>query len=71
MNETIDQSMPGFLEGTEVARARRLSQPGFDGQLSLLEKDMELKKKLTIALLVVFGVFFAGMLLGAALGVFV
>jgi hypothetical protein len=71
MNDTVGKQIPGFLEGTEVARARRLSQPGFDGQLSLLEKDMELKKKLTIALLVVFGLFFAGMLIGAALGVFV
>ena len=71
MDETANQPAPGFLEGTEVARARRLRQPGFDQQLPLLEKDMELKKKLTISLLVVFGVFFAGMALGAVLGVFV
>ncbi len=60
---------PSFLEGTEVASRPR--QPGFEEQLPLLERDLELKKKLTIAIVVIFSVFFAGMLIGAAVGVFI
>lgn len=60
---------PAFLEGTEVAR--RHTQPGFEEQLPLLERDLELKKKLGIALLVIFSVFLGGMLIGAGVGYFV
>jgi hypothetical protein len=70
MNETTQNTTPGFLQGTEVARHRPVSQPGFDEQLPLLEKDLELKKKLYIALVVIFSVFIGGMILGAALGFF-
>ncbi len=70
MNETTQNTTPGFLQGTEVARYRPV-QPGFDEQLPLLEKDLELKKKLYIALVVIFSVFIGGMILGAALGFFV
>ena len=71
MNETMENSSPGFLEGAEVARSRRTAQPGFEEQLPLLEKDLELKKKLTVALIVIFSVFIGGMIVGAVLGVFV
>lgn len=70
MDETSTQT-PGFLEGAEVARSRRLSQPGFEEQTPLLERDMELKKKLMVALIVIFSVFLGGMAAGAVLGVFV
>lgn len=46
-------------------------QPGFELQLPLLEQEPEVKKKLTVALLVIFGVFFGGMIAGAVLGIFV
>jgi hypothetical protein len=71
MDRVTDNSEPGFLEGTEVARARPRVQPGFDEQLQLLKSDAELKKKLTVAILVILGVFIAGIILGAVLGVFV
>ncbi len=70
MEPSVGQA-PGFLEGTEVARARRVSQPGFEEQMPLLERDIELKKKLTVALIVIFSVFFGGMIAGAVLGIFV
>ena len=62
---------PAFLVGTEVASARRLRQPGFDRQLSLLEQDYDLRNKLKIALIVIFSVFVAGIVVGAVVGVFV
>jgi hypothetical protein len=71
MDRALDNSKPGFLEGTEVARARPRVQPGFDEQLQLLKSDAELKKKLSVAILVILGVFVAGILLGAVLGIFV
>lgn len=71
MDEMMQNSAPGFREGTEVARYSPRPQPGFDEQLPLLEKDMELKRKLTIALVVIFSVFVVGMLIGALLGYFV
>ena len=71
MDGLFDDSKPGFLEGTEVARARSRIQPGFDEQLELLKTDAELKKKLSIALVVIFAVFFGGMALGAVLGIFI
>jgi flagellar basal body-associated protein FliL len=48
-----------------------VEQPGFELQLPLLEQEPEVKKKLWIALLVIFGVFLAGMMIGAILGIFV
>jgi F0F1-type ATP synthase assembly protein I len=71
MVETVDQSAPGFLEGTEVARSKRINQPGFDEQLPLLERDKELKKKLAVAIIVISAVFLAGIIAGAILGIFV
>jgi len=71
MDGSFNDSKPGFLEGTEVARARPRIQPGFDEQLELLKRDAELKKKLAIALLVIFAVFLGGMAIGAVLGIFI
>jgi hypothetical protein len=71
MDGTLNDSKPGFLEGTEVARARPRVQPGFDEQLQLLKTDAELKKKIRVAILVIFGMFVAGIALGAVLGIFI
>jgi hypothetical protein len=71
MDGSFNDSKPGFLEGTEVARVRQRIQPGFDEQLELLKRDVELKKKLAIALLVIFAVFLGGMAIGALLGIFI
>lgn len=71
MDETQDQPTPGFIQGTEVARVNPVQQPGFELQLPLLEQEPEVKKKLATALLIIFGVFFAGMIIGAVLGIFV
>jgi hypothetical protein len=71
MDRSIDDSKPGFLEGAEVARAKPRVQPGFDEQLQLLKTDAELKRKISIALLVILGVFVGGMALGAVLGIFI
>lgn len=62
---------PGFLLGSEVAASARLRQPAFDGQLSLLEQQAEVRKKVYMALIVVTSVFLAGMIAGAVLGIFV
>lgn len=62
---------PGFLLGSEVARSARLRQPAFDEQLSLLEQQAELKKKIYLAVIVIASVFVAGMIAGAVLGIFV
>lgn len=70
MNES-DKNVPGFLHGTEVARVNPMEQPGFELQLPLLEQEPEMKKKLAIALTVIFGVFLAGMIVGAILGIFI
>lgn len=70
MNETTEHA-PGFLEGAEVARSKSLSQPGFEDQMPLLERDIELKKKLMVAFIVIFAVFLGGMAVGAVLGIFV
>jgi len=67
--ESNTSTRPSFLEGTEVASRPR--QPGFEEQLPLLERDLELKKKLMIALVVIFSVFAAAMQIGAAVGVFI
>lgn len=69
--DTENNATPGFMYGTEVARVNPMEQPGFELQLPLLEQEPEVKKKLTVALLVIFGVFFAGMIAGAVLGIFV
>lgn len=66
-----DETTPGFLQGTEVARANPMEQPGFELQLPLLEQEPEVRKKLMVALLVVFGVFLAGMAAGAVVGIFI
>jgi hypothetical protein len=71
MNGTDNKQAPGFLQGTEVASVNPVQQPGFELQLPLLEQEPEVKKKLGTALLIIFGVFFAGMILGAVLGIFV
>ena len=70
MNQ-IDMNTQGFLHGTEVARVSSTEQPGFELQLPLLEQEPEVKKKLFIALAVIFGVFLAGMIVGAVLGIFI
>lgn len=62
---------PGFLVGSEVARARHIDQPGFEDQLSLLDRDRSLKRKLFIAVSVVMGVFIGGMIAGAIVGVWI
>lgn len=62
---------PGFLLGSEVAASARLRQPAFEGQLSLLEQQAEVRKKVYMALIVVTSVFLAGMIAGAVLGIFV
>ncbi len=71
MNGIENKSTPGFLHGTEVARIDSFEQPGFELQLPLLEQEPEVKRKLKTALLTIFGVFFAGMIAGAILGIFV
>jgi hypothetical protein len=71
MNTSDERTVPGFLYGTEVARVNPMEQPGFELQLPLLEQEPEVKKKLAIALLVIFGVFLAGMIAGAILGIFI
>lgn len=71
MDEGWQDTGPDFLHGTEVARYRPVPQPGFEAQLSLLERDLELKKKLQIALIVIVSVFFAGLVAGAVMGIFV
>jgi len=68
---TENRPQPGFLYGTEVARVNPGEQPGFELQLPLLEQEPEVKKKLAYALLIIFGVFLAGMILGAVLGIFI
>jgi len=62
---------PGFLLGAEVARSARLQQPAADEQLSLLNQEAAFRKKLYLALIVIAAVFFAGMIAGAVVGVFV
>ena len=71
MDGTEENTRPGFMQGTEVACSKRYAQPGFDGQLSLLEREQGLKKKLMVALLVISSVFLGGMIAGAVLGIFV
>jgi hypothetical protein len=71
MDETGAHTTPEFLEGAEVASARRRRQPGFAEQLPLLEQDLELKKKLTVAVTVIASVFLGGLVAGAVLGYFV
>ena len=66
-----ENTRPGFIHGTEVAQSKRRRQPGFEDQLPLLEREQGLKKKLTMALVVILSVFFTGMVLGAVLGIFV
>lgn len=64
-------TQPGFLHGTEVARVNSMQQPGFELQMPLLEQEPEVKQKLGMALLIIFGVFFAGLVVGAVLGIFI
>lgn len=71
MDSNENTPAPGFMYGAEVARMNSAEQPGFELQLPLLEQEPEVKKKLTVALLVIFGVFFGGMIAGAVLGIFV
>lgn len=71
MNSTEDRAAPGFIHGAEVARVNPTEQPGFELQLPLLEQEPQVKRKLGTALLIIFGVFFAGMVVGAILGIFV
>ncbi|PKQ27920.1 MAG: hypothetical protein CVT63_05395 [Candidatus Anoxymicrobium japonicum] len=66
-----NREAPGFLYGIEVARFDPDGQPGFGAQLQLLRQEPDVKAKLTTATLVIFGVFFLGMLAGAILGIFV
>jgi hypothetical protein len=61
---------PGFLHGSEVARPVE-TQPAFDEQLPLPGREQSLKKKLEVALIVIFSVFLAGMAAGAAVGYFI
>lgn len=60
-----------FLHGTEVAHSRRIDQPGFYGQMSLLEQETALKRKVFTALIVVASVFVAGLIAGAVVGIFI
>ncbi len=71
MNGTEDRAAPGFIHGAEVARVNPAQQPGFELQLPLLQQEPQVKRKLTTALLIIFGVFFAGMAVGAVLGIFI
>ena len=70
MNE-YEKNQPGFLQGMEVARVNPVEQPGFELQLPLLEQEPEVKKKLLIAMTVILGVFIAGLIVGAVLGIFI
>ena len=70
MNDYQKQA-PGFRYGTEVARANPVEQPGFEIQLPLLEQEPEVKKKLLIAMTVIFAVFLAGLIVGAVLVIFI
>lgn len=71
---TIEQAdyhgAPGFIEGTEVARARVI-QPGFEEQLPLAGSEPGIRSKLTTAAVVIAAVFFGGMIAGAVLGIFI
>ena len=69
MNEY--ENKPGFRYGTEVARVNSAEQPVFELQLPLLEQEPEVRKKLLIAITVIFAVFLAGLILGAVLGIFI
>ena len=71
MDGTEENMRPGFRQGTEVACSKRYAQPGFNGQLPLLERERGLKKKLMVALLVISSVFLGGMIVGAVVGLFV
>lgn len=71
MDGTEDYTRPGFIHGTEVACSKRYAQPGFDGQIPLMEREQGLKKKLTVALVVISSVFLGGMAAGVVLGLFV
>jgi len=71
MDGTEENTRPGFIQGTEVACSKRYTQPGFDGQLPLLERELGLKKKLMVAFLVISSVFLGGMIAGAAVRLFV
>jgi hypothetical protein len=62
---------PGFLLGAEVAKSARLQQPAFDKQLSLLDQEAALRKKMYLALIVIASVLIAGMIAGAVLGIFI
>jgi hypothetical protein len=71
MPETSDGGKMPFLLGTEVAHARRIDQPGFDGQMSLLGQETALKRKVITAVIVIMSVFVAGLILGAVAGIFI
>ncbi len=71
MDGTEENMRPGFIQGTEVACSKRYAQPGFNGQLPLLEREQGLKKKLMVALIVICSVFLGGMIAGAVVGLFV
>jgi len=62
---------PTFLYGVEVATSKRFKFKESEVQLSLLEQEEELRRKLFLAVLVVFSVFFAGLICGAILGFFI
>ena len=70
MPETSGGKVP-YLLGTEVAHARRIDQPGFDGQMSLLGQETALRKKVITAVIVVLSVFVAGLMIGALAGYFI
>jgi len=69
--KTKKGTVPSFLEGIEVAVSKRVRLLEYNGQLSLLEDDSELRRKLTLAFAIVTSVFFAGILTGIVLGFFV
>lgn len=54
-----------------MARARHIDQPGIEDQLSLLDRDRGLKRKMFIAVSVVLGVFIGGMIAGAIVGIWI
>jgi len=71
MDGTVENQRPGFIHGTEVARSRRYAQPGFNGQLPLLEREPGLRKKLAVAFIIIGSVFMGGMIAGAVAGLFI
>lgn len=69
MDEHHDYSGPDFIQGTQVAQSRGYSQPGFEGQMPLVDDRQNPRRKLYIAAIVILAVFLAGMIAGSVLAI--